>query len=153
MANRKTAHVGGLARPVWVMNPLAITGDDDAAVLNTDEITGALVTIEVPHHEVHEGEYFTASIYSSSVANNGTLMVLLRTGATRWDHLVFEVAAGGNYECELLEKPTVTGAGTALTAHNMKRGSPNAAQTTIFHTPTIAGGVLLRWFMSPGGTG
>jgi hypothetical protein len=121
----------------------------------TDEVTGAAVTISIPHHEVHEGEMFEVSYKSpdaSPIADDGTIAFLLRTGA-EYDHLVFGGNSGADAQLELLEGVGVVAEGTAMTEHNMNRTSVNTAVTVVFRDPTIAGGTLLFDILIPGGTG
>lgn len=129
------------------------SGSETVQTLLTDEITGALTTIPVVHHEVHEGETFQASTYNDSIADDATMMLLLRTGSARWPHMTFGVAAGGDAEVELLENPQVNNVGTGLTVYNMKRSTTTAPTTQVSQAPAIAGGTLLAHFLNPGGTG
>lgn len=125
----------------------------ESQTLLVDEITGALSTIPVVHHEVHEGETFTVSWYSASVANNGVLAILLQVGNTHSPHMTFIVACGGHCQMELVENPTVTAEGTPLVISNMHRQGGGASSCTAHHTPTVAGGDVLLNVAEPGGEG
>ena len=117
-----------------------------------DEDTGAVITIESTHHEVHEGEMFHAG-YSASVLNGANLDFQLTTGA-KDTHSTWEVFAGGLVTVSLFEAPTTSG-GTAVAAYNMHRGSPNTPQSAVVHTPTVTdtGSVaLVNGRILPGGT-
>lgn len=119
-----------------------------------DGTTGALLTIETVHHEVHEGEMFHAAYTNGSVANNGTVDVLLTTGAKE-AHTVWEVFAGGQVTVSLYEAPTTSAAGTAVTAYNMKRSSTNTPTAAVTHTPTVSATgtvTLVNGRILPGGT-
>lgn len=135
------------------VNAVLVGGGEES---QTDEITGALVTIPVVHHEVHEGETFTSSYKSADgapVADNGTVDLLLQTGA-KYAHLVFGVACGGDLEIALYEGTTVSNLGTPLAENNMKRYSAKTATVAVTHSPTVTlvGTLLLNRFV-PGGTG
>jgi hypothetical protein len=130
-----------------------VPGGESPQALLTDDVTGALVTIPVVHHEVHEGETFIVSFASTAIANNANIAILLRTGNSRYGHLSWYASAGGDAEFELIESPTVTSAGTAMTEFNAKRYSTETAQITAFHTPTVAGGTIIIDAIIGGGTG
>lgn len=117
-----------------------------------DEETGAVLTIDTLHHEVHEGEMFHAA-HTASVANGANLDFQLTTGA-KDVHSAWEVFAGGQVTVSLFEAPTTSG-GTAVAAYNMHRDSPNTPQSAVVHTPTVSdtGSVaLVNGRILPGGT-
>lgn len=122
-----------------------------------DETTGALLTIETIHHEVHEGEMFHVGYTAASVANNASVDVLLVTGATVETHASWEVFGGGQVTVYLYEGPTVGEGdeGTALTIYNMKRDSANTPEAAAYHTPTVSATgtvALVNGRILPGGT-
>lgn len=120
---------------------------------NFDPVTGAPVTIDSVHHEVHEGEMFHAGYTVASVANGASVDLLFTVGAKE-AHATFEVFAGGQVSVHLYEAPTVAN-GTAITIYNMKRSSANEALSTVKHTPTVTatGSVaLVSGRILPGGT-
>ena len=117
-----------------------------------DEETGAVITIEAAHHEVHEGEMFHAG-YSANVLNGANLDFQLTTGAKE-AHSTWEVFAGGLVTVSLFEGPE-TADGTPVLVYNMHRNSPNTPQGAVVHTPTVtdAGEVILvNGRILPGGT-
>jgi len=119
------------------------------------EITGALVTIDLVHHEVHEGEFYSVSYKTadaSPLADNATLCYVITTGA-KYVHFFGLGACGGDAEVEFTEAPTITG-GTAMTPYNHQRYSTNTSTVTVVRDPTVntAGTVLVNYLM-PGGQG
>lgn len=121
--------------PVYLTNPDSST---PTTPLITDDITGALATIDVVHHEVHEGEMFHAE-HSASVGNGNNLDVLLATGAANEAHLSAAVAAGGQSLVYLYEAPNASG-GTPLTVYNMHRSdTTHSSPFTAAHTPVVVG--------------
>jgi hypothetical protein len=148
---------------VKLVNPTAPSVDVDVTVppgevpesqvLLVDSITGALSTIPVVHHEVHEGETFEVSWFDANVANNGVLAILLQVGNTHSPHLTFNVACGGDCQVELIEGPTVNAAGTPLVISNMHRQGGGASSCIATHTPNVAGGDVLLNIAQPGGSG
>jgi hypothetical protein len=143
------------------IQPVALVADTSMPAsfpgAEIDEVTGALVVINVPHHEVHESEMFMASRKSpdgAPIADDANLDILFRVGAAVNAHTVMAIAAGGDAELSLYENPTVTLDGTPLARVNMDRSRVRIATSLAFHTPTIgAVGTLLFNFFSPGGTG
>jgi hypothetical protein len=120
----------------------------------TDEITGAAVTIPVVHHEVHEGETFSQSLFSMNNPDGTDIVLMLRTGATQYGHLTFTVTAGGDAQVRLHENPVVSASGNVFTPRNMKRTEGDgAAQIVLSGNPTYTDGTILTNFLVPGGTG
>jgi hypothetical protein len=104
-----------------------------------DETTGAALVIDTVHHEVHEGEMFHCAYTNGSVANNGTVDLLLSTGAKEAH--------------SLYEAPTVAN-GTAVAVYNMKRAASNTPLSTVKHTPTVTNvgaAALVNGRILPGG--
>lgn len=130
-----------------------VTVQTSSGAFSVDAVTGALVTITLPHHEVHEGEAFVASYKSpdaSPVADNANLDLRFAT-TTKVAHVTFQVAGGGDFEFFLYEAGNVTG-GTALSEVNMNRISSNASTITVTHTPVVNTlGTQLENFFIPGG--
>jgi len=144
----------GTHAPVVASVPVGVTEPGEAPQqLLTDEITSALVTIPVVHHEVHEGETFTVSTFSILVNNGDDITMLLRTGNTRYGHLTFVVAAGGDAQVRLLENPTITNIGNGLNERNMKRYSTEIPEIQAFGNPAYIEQAVIMNFLAPGGTG
>lgn len=106
-----------------------------------DPISRIPVTIDFDHHQVHEGETYTASYLIGSLANNASqdfrMTVGTATATSRTPHLVNEVIGDGAAEIYLYEGGTVTG-GTAIAAINRNRASLNAATMEVTHTPSVS---------------
>lgn len=128
-------------------NPVSITDPRDEH--------DAVVIIDFPHHEVHEGHMFHVSYKSpegGDIADNGTVVIQITTGF-RICHLLYHVAAGGDAEVEFLEASTTTG-GTALQSHNTNRNGTMTPSSVVVHTPSISdAGLQLDHFLLPGGIG
>ena len=133
---------------------LPAPGEDQ--VLLTDEITGALASIPVVHHEVHEGETFRAwyiSPHGSLVADNGFVDLVLTAGS-RYPHVVFALGFGGDCEFNVYRDPDFDLDGTVQTPHNLKDYSTEAATMAARWNPTInsVGTEICGEFLG-GGTG
>ena len=131
---------------------MVIASADGTMIAGLDEITSALIGIDVVHHEVHEGEMFTVYLVDINLADDGTLMIRLQS-TTKWPHITFTGACGGNATLELIENPTINVAGGALAERNNKRAGGETPTVTAFSDPTIAGGTVLVNAVIPGGTG
>lgn len=140
--------------------PLCIDEDGNLCVAisgtggsTQDDITGALVTIDVVHHEIHEGEAFTISYKSpdnSPIADNGTIAFAITT-TTKYCHFLGQGAMGGDAEIEFYEGADISG-GTGTTVHNHKRVGGDATTVTVVRDPTVNdAGTLLEHFFIPGG--
>ena len=101
-----------------------------------DSVSGAPYFLDVAHYEIHYGGMFHAEFVDDSVADDGTVDVLLRTGASA-DHAIFEVAVGGQSSVQMFEAPEVGDAGTEISSLNMNRLITRTAETLLYHTPTI----------------
>jgi hypothetical protein len=120
-----------------------------------DDATGAATTIDIVHHEVHEGEMWHAEHTNIAVSDKAAVNVLLHVGGAVDAHTVFEVFASGQVTVSLWESPTLNTVGTALTAYNMDRAITTTANSQIYHSPAITatGSVaLVNGRLLPGGT-
>ncbi len=157
---------GGAAEPAAIHGvklsdqrwyPVIVNDDGEILVATTitapiDEITGGLLAIDTFHHEIHEGETFIASQVDVALADDGALTFHLTPGPS-FSHLVFNGSNGGDATLEFLENPTITG-GAAVTERNLKRTSPDVADTVVLANPTInAVGTTVFSCVLPGGTG
>lgn len=121
-------------------------------VLAQDEITGAIITIDSFHHEIHEGEAFIVSALDLNVADDGTVILHITPGPT-FSHLIFTGSCGGDATIEFLEDPQITG-GAAVSERNMKRTAAEPGDSVVLENPTInVDGNLLFDCLLPGGTG
>lgn len=102
-------------------------------------ITGALLTQQIEHYEVHQGDMFLMSDVRTIPAGN-VLYYHIRDigGATAEDmHTAIKIIADAAVTITIFENPTISNDGTALVAHNKNRDVGGAPGTTFFHTPTI----------------
>ena len=153
----------GIGNPLYVTptQRLFVTVDDvqtgtvtvDIDSKHLDESGGAIQVVEIEHFRVHEGQMYEASYTASSLADEATQYIWLRTGANMV-HFAFAVAGGGQIDVSMWETPTVTG-GTVITLVNMKRDSPMAATMVISHSPSVSaqGSAIFENILIPGGAG
>ena len=111
---------------------------DNTAVAGIDSIANTLETIELEHHEVHEGNFYTISDYDNDVDIIAPKYWHLKTPDTvKRIHIKMEVGANGADLVEFFETPTLTGNGTALTPKNNDRNSANATTLLVYYDPTV----------------
>jgi hypothetical protein len=118
---------------------------DDATRLGEfDNIFKVPVSIDVAHHEIHEGDHYSLA-YNEDVANGDSAVVLIVTpNTTKWAHWVYETKTQGETIVSLLEGVTTTLNGTTLATFNGNRNSANTAGVLMFaNPPSHTGGTVL----------
>jgi hypothetical protein len=93
------------------------------AVGIVDALTNTAVGLSYAHHEVHEGDGFTASLVDLSMNNNDTVILAFQTAAgTKRVHMLpqFSTLVGGRFQ--LMEAPTWNAqSGSSVPILNRKR--------------------------------
>ena len=109
------------------------------------DIVSAGVTIDLFHHETHEGNSYTYPFVDTDVDIAAPKYILIRTpDTTEEQHLTVSVGADGIAEAEIFENPTVNVVGAARTPINRNRRSTNTSNILLYEDPTIgADGVRL----------
>lgn len=150
VATGRPVLVAGLS--AGVLKPLAVDGDGNLVVAVeippvTVEITEPLEVIDLPHNEVHEGDYYTFNV-TSAVATGATFDVLLVTpDTTKYCHMLLEAATVLGGTVDVYEAAVAT-PGTAVPAYNSNRNSLNTAGLSVTHTPTgITAGTTIIYRM------
>lgn len=133
-------------------------GGSEGKVVTSDPLVKSLPTIDVAHHEIHEGEYFGAGHIWDSVADDGVAEMIVVVGSPNHFHFTPHGALGGDFYVHLYEDPTFADAptdyGTAVALEDFNRVTDSTPQVTAYHTPTVAtDGTLLAAGFIPGGSG
>lgn len=105
----------------------------------SDDLTGAVVIIELEHERVHAGHAFQSSYKSpdgSPIADNAAVNILIKT-TTIPVHFTFSVSSGGNLEVLFFENTTVSNDGESLPVIGLNRHRSVAPTATTFFNPTI----------------
>jgi len=104
-----------------------------------DDIDDALITIELPHHEVHEGNHYTAT--DSATINAGVLNRKVWRFTTPNNaiqcHLILTFTSSLSGVLSFNANPTVNAAGSGLSEYNNNRNSVKTAQLTAFKDTTL----------------
>ena len=112
-----------------------------------DTISGAPITIPFEHHEIHEGDAFTAS-YAADLTNGQVFDILIVTpDSADLAHFVWAVDFELEGHVSIYEAPTATQAANPIVAYNRNRnGTPAAATVVVTHSPTAVtvGTTLIR---------
>lgn len=123
--------------------------------LLTDEHSGNLRTIDLIHNKIHEGEIYAFGHYDAAVANNATLDILFKTGASLASHIIGTITCSGDAEIRIFETPTTSADGTVVNPKNKNRYVAEAITFSVFHTPTVSveGTELINQFLAGGSGG
>jgi hypothetical protein len=110
-----------------------------------DLVPDAVVTMDLVHHEVHEGDYFGAYLYSENASVvSGVVYHVLTPNAKgiHWDAYIESDIAG---VLELWENATVSTSGAIVFARNNRRDSATSSTVLVFSQPgyTSGAGTLL----------
>lgn len=116
--------------------------------------SGAWVTIDTLHNEVHEGETFQASHVFLDVPNDGYVYVHTQAGAALSMHAGLSVITIGKAYIKTYQNPTLSNAGTQVLVAAQRTDIDPAIRTgNVRHTPTItANGTARLTKLVPGGT-
>lgn len=106
---------------------------------NATDNTGAVIGIDIGHHEIHEGNHFYHKGFKS-LGNGASYILLFKTGTNKGAHLNFHITSPKETTLSILEAVSVTLDGTSLSVLNNDRNSSNISEMTLFHTPTVSGG-------------
>ena len=109
--------------------------DGDVAIV--DGNTGAIVTIEYPHHQIHDGKHFQYSEVVDLPVNNVLDIQITTPNTTEWTHMTAEFDVENETEWWVYENVTINVAGAAVNEYNTNRNSANVA-TTVLATITNA---------------
>ena len=102
-----------------------------------DEFTGAMCSIDYPHHEIHAGNHFYNKDWID-LANGVTYDILLSVAdTTKWPHFLFILNAEAEFNIIFYAEVTASNNGTPLLVNNRNGNSLTANGLLAYHTPTI----------------
>ena len=102
----------------------------------SDAVTGASVTVDSPHHEIHDGNSYVCH-YSQTVSDTDDQSIIaFKTGSLKYLHCSVSASCSTAAVAYIYEAPTITdNTGASLTVYNRRRvGTPTA--TTVIRTNT-----------------
>ncbi len=119
--------------------------------LGLDKVQGGLLTISVPHHEVHEGEMWSVSHAEAELVDDATLILGWEVAADVVWHVTMDVGCGGDATAEFIEGPAITDK-VAHAVYNMNREIGDTGAPTVWIDPTLADDTtILADIALPGG--
>lgn len=106
--------------------------------------SGNIKVVNELQNAIHDGLAFSYSMNAVGLANNGTVSMLLRTGAKQvhFDGLSLDVSQAP-VSLLLYEAPTVTTTGTLQATRGRNRINTNVSVMTVYLTPTVSSAGLL----------
>lgn len=134
-----------MGKPVTIYNegaPIAVSmsGDSNASAASSIvsafkfDDTGALTTIDYPHHEIHEGNTWAFHYENLTPASGVSVYLHIKTGASS-PHMVLEFeAVGGTLAINISEGATVATAGTVIAMNNRNRNYTTTLSTLVAYT-------------------
>ena len=121
-----------------------------------DLAENSLVTMDVAHHKVHKGLFFTANLLQKAVLNNGFVRLYLKTCEERTAHILITLDVEGKCYFKSYSDPVVSNVGTGPDATNLtvfNRRGVNGNTMLVYYAPTFTGGTLRGNRLIPAGTG
>ncbi len=106
-----------------------------------DELTGATLTAEYEHHEIHSGESYASHLDNTTDnTDDHRSAVGFRTPDSEMAmHIVMEIASSSPAEFSLEESPTIDDdAGTEETIYNRNRNSPKTSRVRSLQATPVA---------------
>lgn len=115
------------------------TSFSDRRIVQEDELSGAIKTIQYAHHEIHEGNAFLV-VYSALADDTDAVEIRIETPAgDKRAHMLISIDSALACTVELWMNTTKTDVvGNRLTAMNRDHDSVKQSILTICHTPAGA---------------
>jgi hypothetical protein len=109
------------------------------ALLNATDISNAIITINLEHSKIHQGEGWEVSIETGNIASAASYYVLFKTSEGYRPHLrSYEVTATDSpITIRLFEGATVSADGSEVTARNRNRNESDVNGISVFSQPTV----------------
>lgn len=128
--------------------------DNDGGFVQKVDSSGAAVMMDIVHKRIHEGIFFSGTLFDAALLAAGVLEMLIQTSATHDTHFRATASGSQDHTVEVFEGTTFSGAGTALPMFNRDRQSATVIESTVTHTPTLTldGTLFIKGFI-PGGSG
>lgn len=132
-----------------------VMADDDPRNFRADASTHAQITIDYPHHEIHDGSMHSLDVTTDLEASTDFDILFITPNTTAWAHIEFNMLAEAESEIRLYEEPTAASTdGVALTSYNQNRNSTDTAACLAYYMTTVAvpGTLIFRRHFGTGKT-
>ena len=115
-----------------------IYGSGIAGPINVDNATLNIISIDHPHHEVHDGDHYNIRNITTLGSNAALEFGVSTPVGSKWAHMTFAIEGTSQTELRVWEGATLSG-GTAITAINNNRNCGNISILTIKSNPVVSG--------------
>lgn len=96
--------------------------------IKKDDITGVSIGINYPHHEIHEGDAYTAEVVATGGDGTKATITFTTPDTAKYMHIIVHARSNVEAHYTLGEGPTIgDGTGTNFTVYNRNRNSSNAS--------------------------
>lgn len=122
--------VDGAATDVSAGDPMPVEiAASSASIADVDAMSNALKTIDLGHHEIHEGAMFICEVVDTTMGASDTIALAFKTPAgTKRVHMVVSWSTKTEAHVELIEGPTWDNqTGTQAPIYNRHRDSATAS--------------------------
>jgi hypothetical protein len=111
----------------------------------------ALVTIDLPHHRLHDGKAFFVDVHGTGKT---AFCYALQVPAAGEFHFVYGFNASDAFSLNLFEGASLSSSGAAVTAYNHDRNSANTSSLQVSTDPAISStGTIIRRMIINSGVG
>lgn len=126
---------------------------DGERIAELDEVDCAQITMDLAHHEVHEGNSFTVSDVDLNVQVAAPKYWLIRVPDNVEFHMKVSVECDTGALLEFFENPTINVDGVVIPWYNNNRNSNNTTNMACFDDPTVGADGVTRLQVSRVGAG
>ena len=104
-----------------------------------DSVEQSRIGIDLVHHEIHEGKFFSISVIDTDVDTGAPKYIRITAPDTSTRiHFTGQVYVTAASLVEFFENPTISTDGDALTEYNNDRNSSNTPTATTFEDTTVS---------------
>jgi hypothetical protein len=116
--------------------PVLISDGERLATI--DPVSRSLQSIDHPHHEIHEGVNYRASLTASVGSGNSITLTITTPAAPKQCHMLLEVTTGNSANAVVYEATALTAnTGNAITPRNANRNYPDNSTATVVANATV----------------
>lgn len=109
----------------------------DPKKLHTDGSANAQVTVDYPHHEIHDGNHYFVENYATLDSGSTLVFGFTTPSAPKECHMLWEIESNITCTFEIGEDATLV-SGSASTPFNSNRNSNKISSASIVVNPTVS---------------
>jgi len=128
------------------VQPSYVAGGSLELTEPTDDTTGALLTVDYAHHEVHSGSHYFYKDYYTIAKNGVKQFAIVTPNTTKWAHFTYDIdAVSSSVTIQIFEAPTVNTIGTSEPVRNRNRNYNDTPTTLLYEDTTVtADGIEIK---------